>query len=87
MAHAENKSKNFDHILINGLIYLLILLTGMVSIFFKDWAIATLFMGFALVFDPFDKTLTFKEKHLLQKVLVCIHLILSITILFIFIPA
>jgi hypothetical protein len=61
---SENQAKS---IFFNRMAYVVMLLVGIIFLFLKDWSQGTVFISLALVFNPFDQTITFINNHYFKK--------------------
>ncbi len=71
MTTTENKEKSLN---LNKPAYVLFLLTGLMFLYFKDISQAVIFLGLAIVFDPFDINVPFNQRPFYQKAWLIGHL-------------
>ena len=71
MTTTENKEKSLN---LNKPAYILFLLTGLMFLYFKDISQAVIFLGLAIVFDPFDISVSFNQRPFYQKAWLIVHL-------------
>lgn len=70
----EKNSFNF-----NKVGYVSFIIAGLVFMFLKDWSNVIIFIGLALVFDPFDTKISFPQRPLWQKIILLAHLVIVLT--------
>jgi asparagine N-glycosylation enzyme membrane subunit Stt3 len=75
---SENQAKS---IFFNRMAYVVMLLVGIIFLFLKDWSQGTVFISLALVFNPFDQSITFNQRPLFQKIWLIAHAI-AVVVLF-----
>lgn len=64
----------------NRLAYAIMLTVGLFFFMFKDYSQATIFIGLALIFDPFDQTVSFKNRPFWQKTWLIVQCVCSFII-------
>lgn len=63
-----------NDVFINRILYVSFCLFGLYHAIFKnDFSEAAIFLGIALAFDPFDQTITWKERPILQKLILIVQ--------------
>jgi hypothetical protein len=60
--------------------YAVFVTTGLFFLLRKDFSQATIFLGLALVFDPFDVKVAFNKRPLYQRVWMIVHLMVAFTV-------
>jgi hypothetical protein len=70
------KGKNF-----NKPAYVIFMAAGIVSFCMKDFSEAFTFIGFAMIFDPFNTEVPFNKRPFYQRAWLFIHLLLTIALL------
>lgn len=66
--------KNF-----NKYAYLAFVIAGIGFMFLKEWSNVIIFIGLALVFDPFDTKVPFPQRPLWQRLILLGHLVIVLT--------
>lgn len=61
--------------------YYFILFAGIVLLLFGNLSLASTFIPIAMVFDPFDETVSWKNRPIWQRTLLITHLILSLALI------
>ena len=61
--------------------YALFVLGGLYFLMMKDFSQATMFLGLALAFDPFDTSIRFNNRPLYQKEWLLVHLAATYSVL------
>ncbi len=61
--------------------YVLFVITGLFFLLKKDFSQATIFLGLALVFDPFDIKVAFNKRPLYQRAWMIVHLMVAFTVI------
>lgn len=59
---------------LNRAAYVVFVILGICFMFVKDLSQAAIFWGLALVFDPFDQTVSYPKRPLYQKIWLIAHL-------------
>jgi hypothetical protein len=60
--------------------YALFLLTGIYFLIQRDFSQAVIFWGLALVFDPFNTSITFKKRPVYQQLWLLVHLSITLAL-------
>jgi hypothetical protein len=60
--------------------YVAFVLVGLVFLYAQDLSQAVIFLGIALVFDPFNIETAFQKRPLYQRVWLMVHLVLVFTL-------
>lgn len=76
-----NKTIEERSSILNKLVYIVLVLTGIVFIFLNDFSSATISIGISLAFDPFDQKIPFGKRPLWQRVWLIIHLAVTFILL------
>ncbi len=61
--------------------YAVFVLTGLFFLVKKDFSQATIFLGLALVFDPFDIKVAFNKRPLYQRIWLIVHFVFTLTVM------
>lgn len=56
--------------------YIAFVMAGIAFLFLKEWSNVIIFIGLALVFDPFDTKLPFPKRPLWQRLILLAHLVI-----------
>jgi len=59
--------------------YITFIVAGIIFMFLKDWSNVIIFIGLALVFDPFDTKVPFPKRPLWQRLLLLGHLVIVLS--------
>ncbi|CAN5587440.1 hypothetical protein BH11BAC3_BH11BAC3_06960 [soil metagenome] len=62
----------------NKYAYAAFVIVAIIFLAMKDYSQSTIFMGLALVFDPFDQTVKFNQRPVWQRVWLIVHLLVSL---------
>ena len=57
--------------------YVIFVMTAIIFMFLKDFSHAMMFSGLALVFDPFDTTVSFNKRPTIQKLWLIGHIFIT----------
>lgn len=71
----NTKTKNW-----NKPAYIVFIIAGLVFLISQDLSQAVVFLGLALVFDPFDIETAFQKRPLYQRVWLIVHLVLVLSL-------
>lgn len=61
--------------------YIAFVMAGIAFLFLKEWSNVIIFIGLALVFDPFDTKLPFPKRPLWQRLILIGHVAIVLTAL------
>lgn len=59
--------------------YIAFVIAGIGFMFLKEWSNVIIFIGLALVFDPFDTKVPFPQRPLWQRLILLGHLVIVLT--------
>lgn len=77
----ETKTETNPKILnFNKPAYALFLIAGISFLIARDFSMAVIFWGLALVFDPFNTTIPFKKRPSYQQVWLIVHLSITLAL-------